>query len=132
MMTELMKLFPKDKLPFRDNLIAFREEKVIRLANRIYLGTLIFSLMLVLLTLKRLPPQIPLYYSLPWGDEQLTTPLLLFLLPLGCLFFGFLNLFLAVLSFGSKPLAARILVWFNVVFTLLAALTLFRIIMLVI
>lgn len=126
MMTVLMKLFPKN------NLTAFREERTIRLANRIYLGALFLGLLLILLFLKRLPPQVPLYYSLPWGDEQLASPLLFFLLPLGCLLFGFLNLFLAIISFGSHPLAARILVWFNVIFTLLATFTLFRIIMLVI
>lgn len=37
----------------------------------------------------KFPPQIPLYYSLPWGEEQLTHPSILFLL-LGGGFFVFL------------------------------------------
>lgn len=28
-----------------------------------------------------LPPQVPLFYSLPWGEGQLTSPLMLLLLP---------------------------------------------------
>jgi hypothetical protein len=34
---------------------------------------------------KFLPPQVPLYYSRPWGQEQLASPMFLFLLPIGSL-----------------------------------------------
>ena len=53
----------------------------------VILVVLIISIVLGVLYAK-LPPQIPLYYSLPWGDEQLTHPSMLFFL-LGGGFVGF-------------------------------------------
>ena len=47
------------------------------------LSSLVLLTQLLLLTFlfSRLPPQLPLFYSLPWGPPQLTTPPFLFLLP---------------------------------------------------
>ncbi len=36
---------------------------------------------LVALTIKDLPPEIPLFYSLPWGESRLTSPVWLWALP---------------------------------------------------
>lgn len=51
--------------------------------------TLFLNLILVFLTFgflfsvsKSLPPQLPLFYSLPWGEKQLATKGLIFLLPI--------------------------------------------------
>jgi len=39
------------------------------------------QILLILFFWQKLPPEIPLFYSRPWGKEQLTTPFGLFILP---------------------------------------------------
>lgn len=65
--------------------------KIIRISN---IGSVlcIFSTLLVIsIFYTRLPPEIPLWYSLPWGSERLSTPIWLFLLPVASLFSFFMN-----------------------------------------
>lgn len=42
---------------------------------------IIASIGIWLVFAKSLPPEVPLYYSLPWGEGQLVAPIWLFLLP---------------------------------------------------
>jgi len=83
---------------------------------------------LIIIVWSFLPPQIPLFYSRPWGEEQLVHPANLFLLPgLGVLVF-FANLI--ILSFVPKEenLINQILVGFVLVFNFLSLITLIQII----
>ena len=51
--------------------------------NFLILAGLLFGLQagLLLLALPKLPPQVPLFYSLPWGEERLVSPTMLWVLP---------------------------------------------------
>lgn len=53
---------------------------------------LIMACLLLLLFWTKLPPQIPLFYSLPWGLEQLGSPIELLVFPLTTLTAVFLTL----------------------------------------
>lgn len=61
------------------------------------------SIILIGLKWPNLPPQIPLFYSRPWGEEQLAPKLFLGLLPLVCLITLLINKILANL-FTNKGL----------------------------
>jgi hypothetical protein len=104
--------------------------KIIRLSN---IGTVlcIFSTLLIIsIFYTKLPPEIPLWYSLPWGVERLVTPLWLFLLPIASLISFFINtmvalvltkdthlvftqiLFLSVFSLsGLSLVSASVIIW---------------------
>lgn len=56
---------------------------IVRLANRSILVVTLASLLLLVLRWPQLPPFVPLWYSLPWGNDQLAAPIWLFVLPLG-------------------------------------------------
>lgn len=56
----------------------------------------------------RLPPQVPLFYSHPWGEEQLASPVFLFLLP-GGIFLILMSNLVATLFFSEEKLLLRIL-----------------------
>ncbi|TSC85277.1 MAG: hypothetical protein G01um101416_983 [Microgenomates group bacterium Gr01-1014_16] len=43
---------------------------------------------LVLVFLAKLPPQVPLWYSRPWGEDQLAQPVFLWIIPIGILILG--------------------------------------------
>lgn len=124
-MMPLTRLFPKDKVT------VLWQEKTIRTATRISFAILFFALGFLLLTWKRLPPELPIFYSLPWGEEQLGNPAFLLILPIGSLLIGIVNFSLAVFSFERQPLAAKVLIWVTSSLTFLASLTLVKIIFLI-
>lgn len=100
----------------------------------IVMGLAIFSLNILLLIFffKRLPPLLPLFYSLPWGEEQLAGPTSLILLPFGSFVLGSFNFLFAAFVFKDQPLAAKILIWAIPVLILLCVITLIEILFLVI
>jgi len=79
----------------------------------------------------RLPPQLPLFYSRPWGEEQLVEPLFLFLPLIVAGGFLVLNLALARLI-PDFPFLRKVFVIAASFASLLAAITVVRIIFLVI
>lgn len=50
----------------------------------------------------RMPPQLPLFYSRPWGEDQLTDFWMIFLLPVLMHIFFFLNFWMIKKYFSSK------------------------------
>lgn len=75
-----------------------------------------------------LPPELPLYYSLPWGEQQLASPYELLLLPIISLVFYFLNLLLAFLFAKENRLLYKILVFTAVFAYILLTYSLIRIV----
>ena len=65
----------------------------------------------------QLPPQVPLYYSLPWGQSQLTNASYLFLLPTISIVILFIDNLFAVSFFKNQPLLSR----FSIITSLLAS-----------
>lgn len=89
----------------------------------------IVTALFVLLMQRVLPPEVPLFYGLPQGEEQLAKPIFL-LIPAGLsLLIIFINLFLAKVikdDFLKKVLAIA-----SLVVAIFAAITTFKIIFLV-
>jgi hypothetical protein len=78
-----------------------------------------------------LPQQVPLYYSLPWGESQLTAASSLFLLPTFSIIVGLLNNMLAAFFLNTVNLLSRLLVIFSLVYSFLSLVTLLHIISLI-
>ena len=110
---------------------AFKSNKSVKLAGWLCFLFLIFSFSLFLFTLKRLPPQIPLFYSLPWGEEQLAPSIALLLLPLGIFLIALLNSFLIMASLSKYFLAAKILIWITVCLIFLTGVNLVKVVFLI-
>lgn len=90
------------------------------------------QILVIILAWSRLPPQLPLFYSQPWGEDQLTTPAGLLLLPgLSFLIFFINFVFLAFIPKEEK-LMRQTLVAGVTVFSLLCLATLLQIIKLVV
>lgn len=107
------------------------KDKSCNLGIKLFFLLLIFTFVFLLFTFHSSPPQIPLFYSRPWGEEQLSTAAVLFVLPLGVLLVGFINIGVAGFLFEEFPFLARILVWSTNLISLLASITTFKIITLV-
>jgi hypothetical protein len=77
---------PKLTIPFEDSIRAYQDNWLISLSHKFSIGTIIISVFLWAVFFHRLPPVVPLWYSKPWGEDQLTNPVLLLVLPIGSLF----------------------------------------------
>ena len=72
----------------------------------------------------KLPPQIPLFYSRPWGEEQLAPKYQIIFLPAIALFIFLFNFFSSTQLFPKETLLSRILIGIGttLVFTFIFAL----------
>ncbi len=64
---------------------------VIRIANKFVLGLSLSSVAVIIWRWRSLPPLVPLWYSHPWGLDQLAHPALLFILPGTTIFWYAIN-----------------------------------------
>lgn len=113
----------KIKLLFKDTLIS-RTVKIFIILAVCYIFVGVWKW-------RDLPPQLPLFYSLPRSHEQLGTPSHLVLLPFFSLFTFILNFFLASVLYPREKLAATMLIIIGTIATLLLFTTFARIIFLI-
>jgi hypothetical protein len=75
------------------------------------LALLLIVLMLMMITalLTKLPPSIPLYFTLPWGETRLAPKFMLYILPGASFLFLCINLGLGRISMKLSPFLPRIL-----------------------
>jgi hypothetical protein len=78
-----------------------------------------------------LPPQVPLYYSLPWGESQLTQAPMLFILPTISLILLLINHLFAISLVKTSLLLSRILISVSLIFSFLSLVTLLHILYLI-
>lgn len=80
----------------------------------------------------RIPPQVPLFYSRTWGEQQLASKTELLLLPSLTFSIFLFHFFLALKFFSKEPLLVRILMVASAVLAFAFVYTLFRIVTLII
>lgn len=99
-----------------------------------FLGSLVLSFLIffyILLTYKNLPPFIPIFNQLPWGEQRLGIALTIFIPILIDWATIILNLFISVLLYKKMPLVSRILATTTFVVTALTFLFVVKTIVLV-
>ncbi|MBI4059054.1 hypothetical protein HY404_02310 [Candidatus Microgenomates bacterium] len=93
-------------------------------------GLIIALLLLIVLTSSRLPPQVPLFYSLPWGEEQLAAKTTMLAVPLVSIATLAISMILSRLL--TRDIFILRLLWLGCLFTItLGLITVARIILLV-
>jgi len=104
-----------------------------QVAKPVRFSTTLLSLQLgiIVLAFSRLPPQIPLFFSRPWGESQLAPPSSLFLLPLFSFAILLLNTSLAAFLIEKNNFLASVLSLGSAVFSLFGLIALLKIIALV-
>lgn len=115
----------------KNRLAKLIQEKSVIVCCRIYLVLMCIFLGIGLWKWKSLPPELPLYYSLPRSSDQLGIPLTLLLLPAISLFLFALNLIFASLIYEKSKLASDILAITGLVASSLLLITYIKIIFLV-
>jgi hypothetical protein len=104
--------------------------------NRLIVFSLFFVFLAflgVILAFSFLPVKIPLFYSLPWGEEQLVNKQLFFILPGLMLVFSLLNFILAKTIFGKNNHFLPIMIcFFSFLLSFLGLITFVKIVFLMI
>ena len=107
-----------------------KSDKIANYSFKFTLVVIIASLFFLFFSWSKLPPEVPLFYSLPWGKEQLVPPYFLWFLPLSSHLLLLLNSFLAS-YFSEDKFLVRVLMISAGLYALLTSLTLWRIITLI-
>lgn len=94
---------------------------------------LIFVLSVALLAWRwsRLPPLVPLWYSRPWGTDQLANPYWLLVLPVGSLIVYGVNALVSIYITGEYLIFTQILFLSSLIVSLLSAFSLIKILFLI-
>ncbi|MFA6368862.1 MAG: hypothetical protein WCX20_00580 [Candidatus Shapirobacteria bacterium] len=109
----------------------FWQEKINQFLFRWNIILIVLQLAILIIKFNSLPQQVPLYYSLPWGEGQLAAAASLFLLPTFSIIILLLNNLIATFFLKIIPLFSRLLPIFSLIFSLLSSISLIRIIILI-
>lgn len=88
----------------------------------------LFLLILLFINLPSLPPQLPLFYSQPWGEKQLATIPQFLVLPSVVVLITLINLMISWHLHSSQIVLKRMLAISSVVIALLFVITAFKIV----
>jgi hypothetical protein len=105
---------------------------LIRAVNRVVLVLNIASVICIAAFWNRLPPLIPLWYSKPWGADQLAHPLWLIILPAGSILLYFLNLGVTIFFTAEYLIFTQVAFLTSLLVSLLSFVALIKILSLVI
>lgn len=114
------------------NISAFFNNSHYSLPIRLFLSMMGISFIILAITFRRLPPSVPLYYSLPWGEEQLARPSDLFIIPFSIMIIFLINLILSIIFLKKDNFLIQFLMWSSCLIALGGLITLTKIILLVI
>lgn len=109
----------------------FWQEKINHHFIRWNLFFIIVQIIFLIIKFNDLPQQVPLYYSLPWGDDQLASAASLFLLPTFSIITLLINNLIATFFLKNTPLFSRLLSISSLIFSLLCSISLIRIILII-
>lgn len=101
------------------------------LAHKFILILSVLSLGLLAWRWHMLPPMVPLWYSRPWGAEQLTSPYWLLILPLASLILYGINFLVAMYVTAEYLIFTQMLFLSSLVVSLLSFIALIKILFLV-
>ena len=113
----------------------FNDIKSDRITNIGFLLTIIFIIVIFIFTLSlygSLPPLIPIFNQLPWGEERIGNKTTIFIPILTTLLVFVINLIISALIYKNIPLVSRLLAGTSLLAAILTFLFVIRTIILII
>src|SRR3972149_1522496 len=108
-----------------------RSVRLVRLGYHTLVWTLIIQTLVIAWAWTKLPSVIPLWFSLPWGEERLAKPFFLLILPIGSLLWFLINNVVAATLSSEHPIFIRLLFLTNILINILTTIVFISIIFLV-
>ncbi|OGG00170.1 hypothetical protein A2Y99_02430 [Candidatus Gottesmanbacteria bacterium RBG_13_37_7] len=115
----------------KQNIISLLHDNYISRASIFYLSIQLLFIIILIWKWNKLPPELPLFYSLPRSSDQLGTPLSLLILPVSSVIFWGLNLFIAALIYPKEKVCAQIFISFSVIVSMLLLISFIKIVFLI-
>lgn len=109
----------------------FWQEKVNGQILRWNIIVILCQIAILFVRFNSLPPQIPLFFSLPWGQQELSPASFILFLPGLSLAILLLNNFLAIFFLKSSQLFSRLLIIISLICSIFAAIAIYQIVTLV-
>lgn len=116
------------------NFLISKDELRLIFQDKFFSWTIKISLFLIILQTailfffwKRIPPEVPFFYSRPWGEEQIAGKEFLFVAPFCLLVFTLVNMWLVGIFFQKEKLLGRIFVFTHILIDFLFTVSFFKI-----
>jgi hypothetical protein len=109
----------------------FWQEKANSTVFRWNLFFIILQISVLIWRFTNLPSQVPLYYSLPWGETQLASASALFLLPTFSLVILLINNLFSISLAATNTLLSRLLIFASLAVSFFFLVTLVKIVYLI-
>lgn len=103
-------------------------DKIIKLGTYLSISLIFLHLVIIGIFYMILPPYIPLYNQMPWGNDQIASKIEIFIPIFITSVFFTLNLFLALKIYEKMPLLSRILSITTLLLSILSIIFIIRII----
>ncbi len=87
---------------------SLKEDKLVKRGSFLNSFVIILSFFYIILYFGHLPPFIPLFNQLPWGEQRITQTIWIFMMPVLALLIFSVNLIVASLFYKKNPLIARL------------------------
>ena len=124
-----MKLSP---FPLHQEWILIKSNWIIQLTHKFVAFFIITSILAICITWSKLPPLVPLWYSRPWGVDQLAPSIFLFILPISSLIIHFINMLLSMYVTTEYLIFSQSLFLSSLIVSALSCIAVIKIIFLVI
>jgi len=111
-----------------DMFLSLQTNTIIRWCSRIALLFTLGSLVFLFISWNKLPNQVPLWYSKPWGEDRLVSPSWLYLLPGASICWYIINTALSMHVTKDHLVFSQILFLSSLVVSIFSFVTLFMII----
>ncbi len=117
----------KDFFNFKE----IRSDKIISWGNIVTLIIVLSSLFFIALQFRILPPYIPIFNQLPWGENRLGSTLMIFLPVVGVVIISFINIFISSVIYTKSQIISRMLTISSILSSFLSFLFILRTIQLI-
>lgn len=107
------------------------KNKLITITTQVTLALLTVQILIIISVWRSLPPEIPLLYSHPWGEDQLAVSPGIIILPIASLVVFLTNSVIAKLATKEEVLIKQMLTLTSLVFSFLIFISLVQIIRLI-
>jgi len=119
------------KTPTTDSWERIRSNWLLQTVNKSVIFLVVISLALIAWRWRSMPPFLPLWYSRPWGSDQLAQPGWIFILPVsGLLLYG-INLLMSIYLTAEYLIFTQALFLTSLLVNILSFIALFKILFLV-
>lgn len=127
----ILKYMPGETARIKSAWNTIKNNWLISIVHKFTFILFVLSILLFVLRYTRLPPLVPIWYSRPWGLDQMAPPYVLLVLPIGSLVIYGINVLISVYVTAEYLIFTQMLFVSSLIVSLLSSYALIKILFLV-